>query len=167
MKTPPKKKPAYKNPDARRQRVAILEAIGQPVKEITKCFPVSKQTIYNDRMTAYEKGEVQAIQEPMVENVKDMVEERRILANYCIKANIAKAKHISEKDGKSMKLKEAEFCLKAFGETEHSGRKVDAPVININMKEKATLNIQQNMADIGKILERSGVDLEGLVTTEN
>lgn len=162
--------------DARIQRVAIMEALGISPKEIGKSVGgVSKCTTYQDRRLAYKKGYVEKVQEGMRKTAISLVEERRILAERCFDIVNKKAKSIldgaEEIDSatgtqKGIKLKEAEFALKAIGETEHSGRKTDAPISIINIKKEASLNIQQNFQDIGGILDRVGIGLGELVGQE-
>lgn len=176
MKVKGKSKPQHKNVDASAQRVAIAEALGYPVKEIRKVVGKTDATAYNRRMEAYDKGYVQELQGKMKESAVNIIREREFIASRCfgrvgntlerIEKKIEREDIEAEKKGKEnpkVYMKEAEFALKAVGETEHSGRKVDAPKLVVNMKENATLNIQQNFRDINDILERSGLDLEELV----
>jgi transposase len=150
--------------DAKQQRLAIMEVLGMSPKQMRTSMHNSPQTIYRHRQEAHSKGYVQELQEKMKDQTSSLLEERKILAERCFKIVNKKANSILDRsEDEEIKLKDAEFALKAIGETEHSGRKVDAPKVTINVKKEATLNIQQNLNDISKILERSGIDLEALV----
>ena len=153
----------HKSTEARVQRTAIMEALGMKPKEMTKALGVHKQSTYNYRMKAHEGGQVEELQGKMTEKAVSLLDERRILATRCLEIANKKAFHIASKNPEDIKLREADFALKALGETEHSGKKVNAPEVVINVKKEATLNIQQNLADIDRILERSGINLDALV----
>lgn len=161
--------------DARIQRIAIMEALGISPKDQNKATGgMHKYTTYQDRRIAYKKGYVEKVQEGMRKTAISLVEERRILAERCFDIVNKKAKSIIDgaeeidENGtqKGIKLKEAEFALKAIGETEHSGRKTDAPRVTVNVRKNASLNIQQNFQDIGSILDRVGMGFGEIVGQE-
>jgi len=165
--------------DCRIQRVAIMESLGMSPREINKATRGSEKlapsTTYYDRKLAHHKGYVKKIQEGMRNTAINLVEERRILAERCFGIVNKKAQSILESSEeldlatgtqKGIKLKEAEFALKAIGETEHSGRKTEPPKVVVNVMKEASLNIQQNFQEIGSILDRVGLGFGEVIGAE-
>jgi hypothetical protein len=94
---------------------------------------------------------------------KDIAAERRKLAVSSLIVVNKRAAYTSKKPGDQITIKEAEFCLKALAETEYSGRRLEVPQMVVNIKDSASLNIQQNFADINEILNRGDIDIDKLV----
>lgn len=152
----------HRNKEAKVQRLAIMEAMGTRPLDMSRALGQSNMSTYNHRMEAYKKGYVQDLQDKMRDKVTSLAEERRIIAEACAKAIRKKTVDISKKTPSEIKLKEAEFALKALEGTEFSGKRAEPPKVEINIKDEATLQIQQSFSDIDKILERSGLNLDNL-----
>lgn len=107
------------------------------------------------RKGAYEKGYVRDLQEGRKDEVRSLVEEREKLAWRCFQVMNGTANRIVKKfkdDPKYLDLSEAEICRKMVETTEFTGKKQEAPQVEINVRKELTVNIQNTIAEIEGLL---------------
>lgn len=155
--------------DARQRKFALLEAMGMRARDQAQSLGLGQtSSLVSIRRGAYEKGYVRELQEGRKGNVISLVEERERLAQKCYNIMNQTAERITDKyelepeEGELpyLNLSEAEMCRKMVETTEFTGKKQEAPQVEINVRKELTVNIQNTVAEIQGLL--GDVDLEAL-----
>lgn len=155
--------------DARQRKFAILEAMGMRARDQAESLGLGKtSSLHSIRKAAYEKGYVRELQEGQKKSVRTLVDERERLSWICYQVMSKTAERIVDKFDKEpeegeqpyLNLSEAKICKEMAETTEFTGKKQEAPQVNINVRKELTVNIQNSVAEIQGLL--AGVDLKGL-----
>lgn len=155
---------AQNSREARKRVYAQLDAQGRRPAEIARILGLSGSgSLKSVRRGAYEAGYVQDLQgerDLVAVRTVTMKEERERFAREVLMVLNKKALDINMKPGEEISLDEAKFCLKGLEVTEHSGRRVDPPIVQVNTKQEIVVNVQSEIQGIVDILGRSGIDLD-------
>lgn len=149
--------------DARQRTYAQLEAMGLRPGEIARHLGLGQtSSLESIRRGSYEKGYVQELQQERDEQVVDMRVEREKLAKQCFDVMIRKSTAIAgKKDGK-ITLGEAEACRRMVEVTEHTGRRMEVPAIEVNVRQETNIGIQTELNMVVGLLKKSGISLESI-----
>lgn len=164
----PKIKTDKNSIDARQKVYAQLEAMGLRPNEIARHLGLKNTSgLTSIRAASYKKGYVQELQGQRQEKVTDLVEERKTLATQCFDIMVRKTKKLSEQKIEDISMAEIAECRKMVEVTEHTGRKVEAPMVEVNIKQTTQIGIQNSLVSVNEILEKSGLSLADIMKSAN
>lgn len=151
--------------NARLRLVAQYLALGLKTNEIGVKLGVKQAGGLVRR--AYDEGYYAELLAERNGKATTLYQERETLARECLhvmNTGVARISKVMESEPERIDVSQIKLAKECFAETEHTGKKVDAPVVQVNIKQEITDKLAGRMSRINSLLAKAGMTMHELET---